>query len=124
MPFIPSNGLTEVSAEIRPPPPLYLDSGDGRKAPGRLVFNVGTSDPRLNVFPHGVMRTDGITVACVGIREDRNLHGQDDFPGVVYHVAHTGPGVGPAQLVRRGIAPGHVEGVIAQRFPPSSHQWD
>ena len=82
----------------------------------RLVFNVGASDARLNVFPHGVMRTDGITVACVGIREDRDLHGQDNFPGVVHHVAHTGPGVGPAQLMRRGIAPGHVEGVIAQRF--------
>ena len=47
----------------------------------RLVFNVGASDARLNVFPHGVMRTDGITVACVGIREDGDLHGQDNFPG-------------------------------------------
>jgi hypothetical protein len=77
---------------------------------------VDASDARLNVFPHGVMRTDGITVACVGIREDRDLHSQDNFPGVVHHVAHTGPGIGPAQLVRRGIAAGHVEGVIAQRF--------
>ena len=38
-----------------------------------LVFNVGAGDARLNVFAHGVMRTDRITVACVGIREDRDL---------------------------------------------------
>ena len=44
------------------------------------------------------------------------LYGQDNFPGIVHHVAHTGPGVGPAQLVRRGIAAGHVAGVIAQRL--------
>jgi len=44
------------------------------------------------------------------------LYGQDNFPGIVHHVAHTGPGVKPAQWVRRGIAAGHVEGVIAQRL--------
>src|ERR1700720_4129867 len=45
----------------------------------RLVFNMGASNARLNVFPHGVMRTDGIAVASVGIREDGGLHGQDNF---------------------------------------------
>ena len=30
------------------------------------------------------MRTDGVTVAGVGIGEDRDLHGQDNFPGVVH----------------------------------------
>src|SRR3954447_5954190 len=29
----------------------------------RLVFDVTAGDTRLNVFPHGVMRTDGVTVA-------------------------------------------------------------
>ena len=82
----------------------------------RLVFNVGAGDAGLNVFPHGVVRTDGIAVAGVGVREDGYLHDQDNFPGVVHHVAHTGAGIGPAQLARRGVAPRHVEGVIAQCF--------
>src|SRR5262249_8749176 len=55
-----------VSLDVRQP---FVQDAPAK----RLVFNVGASDARLNVFPHGVMRTDGITVACVGIREDRDL---------------------------------------------------
>src|SRR6516225_6375235 len=83
---------------------------------GNVWSSMWASDARLNVFPHGVVSTDGVTVSGVGIRKDRDLYGQDNLPGVVHHIAHTGPGIGPAQLVRRGIASGHVEGVITQRF--------
>jgi hypothetical protein len=59
------------------PESRYSGGGAGFRRK-RLVFNVGASDASLNVFAHGVMRTDGLTVACVGIREDRDLHGQDN----------------------------------------------
>jgi len=51
---------------------------------------VGATDASLDVFTHGVIRTDGIAVACVSVSEDGELHGQDDFPGIVHHVAHAG----------------------------------
>jgi hypothetical protein len=38
------------------------------------------------------------------------------FRALSINLAHIGPGVGPAQLVRCGIAAGHAQGVIAQRF--------
>jgi hypothetical protein len=53
-------------------------AGAGFRRKG-LVFNMGATDARLNVFPHGVMRADGIAVAGVGIREDRDLHAEDNF---------------------------------------------
>jgi hypothetical protein len=90
--------LLEESSRLAPfLEPEAAGAGFRRKC---LVFNVHASDARLNVFPHRVIRIDGVAVARVRVREDRDLHGQDNFPGIVHHVAHAGPGVGPARLVR------------------------
>src|SRR6204780_6001630 len=42
------------TAEIRPPPPLYLDSGDGREAPGCDRCQTGS---RPGLCDHGPMRS-------------------------------------------------------------------
>src|SRR5438270_14080657 len=44
----------DVSAEIRPPTPLYLDSGDGRKAPGGDGCQTGS---RPGLRDHGPVRS-------------------------------------------------------------------
>src|SRR5438105_8215508 len=43
-----------MSTEIRPPPPLYLDSGDGRKAPGGDGCQTGS---RPGLRDHGPVRS-------------------------------------------------------------------
>jgi hypothetical protein len=73
--------LLEESSRLAPfLEPEAVGAGFRRKC---LVFNVRASDARLDVFPHRVIRIDGVAVARVRVREDRDLHGQDNFPGIV-----------------------------------------
>jgi hypothetical protein len=74
--------LLEESSRLAPflEPEAAAGAGFRRKC---LVFNVRASDARLDVFPHRVIRIDGVAVARVRVREDRDLHGQDNFPGIV-----------------------------------------
>jgi hypothetical protein len=70
--------LLEESSRLAPflEPEATAGAGFRRKC---LVFNVRASDARLDVFPYRVIRIDGVAVARVRVREDRDLHGQDNF---------------------------------------------
>src|SRR5262249_20015528 len=75
-----------------------------------------TSDAGLNVLQDCAVHIDRVAVAGVGIREDGDVHRQHDLAGVIDHIPHTAARVWPAQLVRGGIAPGHIKNLVAQGF--------
>src|SRR5205814_2080649 len=81
-----------------------------------LVLNVTAGNAGLNILLYCAVRIDRVAVARVRIREDRDIHRQHDLAGIVHHIPHAAARIWPAQLVRGGVAPGHVEHLVAQGF--------